>query len=120
MNIKNHKDKAVKVIIASLDDNKAEDIQVISLIGKADFAQYMIIASGRSSRHVDSVSDKVFRSLKKERLYCSSPEGKPLCDWTVIDAGHVLVHIFRDEIRSIYDLEKLWSEDFSSSQTVFK
>ena len=111
-----YKDPSVQSIVNALDDNKAEDIQVISLKGKADFAEFMVIASGRSSRHVDSVSDKVYRELRKDKLYCNKPEGKPLCDWTVIDAGHVLVHIFRDEIRSIYDLEKLWSEDFSSNQ----
>lgn len=111
-----YKDPSVQSIVNALDDNKAEDIQVISLKGKADFAEFMVIASGRSSRHVDSVSDKVYRELRKDKLYCNRPEGKPLCDWTVIDAGHVLVHIFRDEIRSIYDLEKLWSEDFSSNQ----
>ena len=111
-----YKDPSVQSIVNALGDNKAEDIQVISLKGKADFAEFMVIASGRSSRHVDSVSDKVYRELRKDKLYCNRPEGKPLCDWTVIDAGHVLVHIFRDEIRSIYDLEKLWSEDFSSNQ----
>ena len=115
---KNHKDPSVQSIVNALDDNKAEDIQIISLKGKADFAEFMVIASGRSSRHVDSVSEKVYRELKKDKLYCNIPEGRPLCDWTVIDAGHVLVHIFRDEIRSIYDLEKLWSEEFSSSHKV--
>jgi ribosome-associated protein len=118
LNTKYHLDASVKNILNSLDDNKAENIQVISLKGKAEFAEYMVVASGRSSRHVDSVSDKVYRSLRKEKLYCNRPEGKPLCDWTVIDAGHVLVHIFRDEIRSVYDLEKLWSEDFSSEKKV--
>ena len=111
-----YKDPSIQSIVKALDDNKAENIQVISLKGKADFAEFMVIASGRSSRHVDSVSDKVYRGLRKEKLYCNRPEGKPLCDWTVIDAGHILVHIFRDEIRSIYDLEKLWSEDFFSNK----
>ncbi|MDB9776293.1 ribosome silencing factor [Alphaproteobacteria bacterium] len=109
-----HKDLSVKNIVISLNDNKAEDIKIISLKGKAEFAEFMVLATGRSSRHVDSVSDKVYRSLKKDKLYCNKPEGRPLCDWTVIDAGHVIVHIFREEIRSIYDLEKLWSEDFFS------
>ena len=112
-----YKDPSVQSIVNALDDNKAEDIQVISLKGKADFAEFMVIASGRSSRHVDSVSDKVYRELRKDKLYCNRPEGKPLCDWTVIDAGHVLVHIFRNEVRDIYDLEKLWSEDFSNINT---
>ena len=100
-----------------MEDNKAENVSVISLKGKAEFAEYMVIASGRSSKHVDAVSDKVFRYLKKQKLYCNKPEGKPICDWTVIDAGHVLVHIFRNEIREIYDLEKLWAEDFSTIST---
>jgi ribosome-associated protein len=112
-----YKDLAVKAVVECLEDNKAENVSVISLKGKAEFAEYMVIASGRSSKHVDAVSDKVFRYLKKQKLYCNKPEGKPLCDWTVIDAGHVLVHIFRNEIREIYDLEKLWAEDFSTIST---
>lgn len=112
-----HKDTTVLSALLALDDNKAEDIRVINLKGKAEFAEFMVIASGRSSRHVDSVSDKVYRALRKKKFYCNRPEGKPLCDWTVIDAGHVLIHIFRDEIRPIYDLEKLWSEDFLTQQT---
>ena len=116
--ILNHdKDSSVKAIVDSLEDNKAENISVIALKGKAEFAEFMIVASGRSNKHVDSVSDKVYRYLKKNKLYCNKPEGKPLCDWTVIDAGHVLVHIFRNEVREIYDLEKLWSEDFNTINT---
>jgi ribosome-associated protein len=95
-----HQDPAVQAIINSLEDNKAENITVISLKGKAEFAEFMVVASGRSNKHVDSVSEKVYRDLKSQ-----------------IDAGHVLVHIFRNEIREIYDLEKLWSEDFSNLNT---
>ena len=69
-----YKDPSVQSIVNALDDNKAEDIQVISLKGKADFAEFMVIASGRSSRHVDSVSDKVYRELRKDMLYCNRPE----------------------------------------------
>jgi ribosome-associated protein len=112
-----YKDPAVKAVVECLEDNKAENVSVISLKGKAEFAEYMVIASGRSNKHVDAVSDKVYRHLKKQKMYCNKPEGKPLCDWTVIDAGHVLVHIFRNEVRETYDLEKLWSEDFSSIST---
>ena len=112
-----HKDPSVKAIVASLEDNKAEDISIISLKGKAEFAEFMVVASGRSNKHVDSVSEKVFQDLKNKKMYCTKPEGKPLCDWTVIDAGHVLVHIFRNEIREVYDLEKLWSEDFTNANT---
>ncbi len=112
-----HKDPSVQVIVESLEDNKAENISIISLKGKAEFAEYMVVASGRSNKHVDSVSEKVFRDLKTQKMYCTKPEGRPLCDWTVIDAGHVLVHIFRNEIRDVYDLEKLWSEDFTNANT---
>ncbi len=111
------KDPSVKAIVESLKDNKAENISIISLKGKAEFAEFMVVASGRSNKHVDSVSEKVFRDLKTKKMYCSKPEGRPLCDWTVLDAGHVLVHIFRNEIREVYDLEKLWSEDFSNTNT---
>ena len=112
-----HKDPSVRVIVDSLEDNKAEKISIITLKGKAEFAEFMVVASGRSNKHVDSVSEKVFRDLKTQKMYCTKPEGKPLCDWTVIDAGHVLVHIFRNEIREVYDLEKLWSEDFTNAST---
>ena len=109
-----HKDPAVQAIINSLEDNKAENVTVIPLKGKAEFAEFMVVASGRSNKHVDSVSEKVYRDLKSQKYFVHKPEGKPLCDWTVIDAGHVLVHIFRNEVREIYDLEKLWSEDFTN------
>ncbi len=112
-----HKDPSVSVIIESLEDNKAENISIIPLKGKAEFADFMVVASGRSNKHVDSVSEKVFQDLKTKKMYCTKPEGRPLCDWTVIDAGHVLVHIFRNEIREVYDLEKLWSEDFSNTNS---
>ena len=82
-----HKDPSVRVIVDSLEDNKAEKISIISLKGKAEFAEFMVVASGRSNKHVDSVSEKVFRDLKTQKMYCSKPEGRPLCDWTVIDAG---------------------------------
>ena len=114
----NHQDPSVNAIVESLEDNKAEKISIISLKGKAEFAEFMVVASGRSNKHVDSVSEKVFRDLKTKKMYGTKPEGRPLCDWTVIDAGHVLVHIFRNEIREVYDLEKLWSEDFSAANSV--
>ena len=112
-----HKDPSVSVIIESLEANKAENISIIPLKGKAEFAEFMVVASGRSNKHVDSVSEKVFRDLKTKKMYCTKPEGRPLCDWSVIDAGHVVVHIFRNEIREVYDLEKLWSEDFSNTNS---
>ena len=112
-----HRDPAVQAIINSLEDNKAVNVTVIPLKGKAEFAEFMVVASGRSNKHVDSVSEKVYRDLKSQKYFVHKPEGKPLCDWTVIDAGHVLVHIFRNEVREIYDLEKLWSEDFTNINT---
>ena len=112
-----HKDPAVQAVVHSLEDNKAENITVIPLKGKAEFAEFMVVASGRSNKHVDSVSEKAYRDLKSQKHFVHKPEGKPLCDWTVIDAGHVLVHIFRNEVREVYDLEKLWSEDFTNINT---
>ena len=114
----NHQDPSVNAIVESLEGNKAGKSSMISLKGKAEFAEFMVVASGRSNKHVDSVSEKVCRDLKTKKMYCTKPEGRPLSDWTVIDAGQVLVHIFRNEIREVYYLEKLWSEDFSAAKSV--
>ena len=112
-----HKDPAVQAIVDSLEDNKAENVTVIPLKGKAEFAEFMVVASGRSNKHLDSVTEKDYPHLKSQKHFVHKREGKPLGDWTVIDAGHVLVHIFRNEVREIYDLEKLWSEDFNTINT---
>lgn len=96
---------------ASLVDAKAEDIVAVDLDGKSPIADHMVIASGRSSRHVGAVADKLLQALKAEASGPIRVEGLAQADWVLIDAGDVIVHIFRPEVRSFYNLEKLWSSE---------
>jgi nicotinate-nucleotide adenylyltransferase len=93
-------------ILASLEDGKAEDIVTIDLAGKTDIADYMVIASGRSARQVTALTDHLLEALPKK--WRSSVEGKAQGDWVLIDAGDVIVHLFRPEVRAHYNLEKMW------------
>ena len=83
----------------------------------AHFLQCCIIATCRSTKHADSTADELIRRLKKVGIKCPNPEGRPKCDWIIVDAGSVLVHLFRQEIRDLYNLEKLWEFNFDSSET---
>jgi ribosome-associated protein len=96
---------------SSLEDAKAEDIVAVDLGGKSPIADHMVIASGRSSRHVSAVADKLLQTLKAEAAGPIRIEGLAQADWVLIDAGDVIVHIFRPEVRSFYNLEKLWSSE---------
>lgn len=95
------------VIKNALEDMKADDIVVIDLIGKTSIANYMVVASGTSNRHVASIAQKIEESLKKNGYKCSI-EGEDKADWVLIDAFDVIVHIFRPEVREFYNLEKMW------------
>jgi ribosome-associated protein len=97
------------LVSTALDDAKAEEIVIIDLTGKSAIADAMVVASGRSDRHVGAVADRVLRTLK-EGGYGNVPcEGLATCDWVLIDAGDIIVHIFRPEVRSFYNLEKMWA-----------
>lgn len=96
------------LIEASLDDDKAEDVVVIDLSEKSSFADYMVIASGRSSRHVTSIVDHLQERLKAAGIRDSAVEGMAQADWVLLDAGDVVVHVFRPEVREFYNLEKMW------------
>lgn len=102
-------DALKSAIESALDDNKAEDITTIDLAGKSSVADYMIIASGRSQRHVSTLADKLSHSLKSLSLPPLSVEGLETSDWVVVDCGDIIVHLFRPGIREIYQLEKMWS-----------
>ena len=104
-------------IISILDNAKAENLKIIDLTNKSSIADSFIIATCRSTRHADSTADELIRSLKKVGIKCPNPEGRPKCDWIIVDAGSVLVHLFRQEIRDLYNLEKLWEINFDSSET---
>lgn len=90
---------------------KAEDTVEIDLVGKTSIADAMIITSGRSQRHVGSIADKLLQELKAKGFGNARVEGLPACDWVLIDAGDLLVHIFRPEVRHFYNLEKMWGAD---------
>jgi ribosome-associated protein len=100
-----------QVILDVLDDAKAEDAVAIDLAGKTSLADHMIIASGRSDRHVGAIAEQIMSRLKDEGFRSVRVEGMPLCEWVLIDAGDVIVHVFKQDIRSFYNLEKMWSGD---------
>lgn len=93
----------------SLDDDKAIDIVVIELTGKTEIADYMVIATGQSSRQVGAMANHLSQIMKDQGVKSVAVEGTDKCDWVLIDAGDVLVHLFRPEVREFYELEKLWS-----------
>ena len=97
-------------VLAQLDEAKAEAIVTINLEGKGAIADNMVVASGRSSRHVGAIADQLVDKLKEAGHRNLRIEGMPQCDWVLVDAGDILVHLFRPEVRSFYNLEKLWSE----------
>lgn len=100
---------ALDAIVAQLEDSKAEEIVTIPLDEKTAIADAMIIASGRSNRHVGAIADQLVEKLKAGGHRDVRVEGMPQCDWVLVDAGDVVVHIFRPEVRSFYNLEKLLS-----------
>ena len=100
----------LKLVEKSLDDDKAEDIVVIDLAGKTDIADFMVIANGRSQRQVGTMADHLQRKLKAKGLKGIAAEGVPACDWGLIDAGDVIVHLFRPEVRDFYNLDKMWAK----------
>lgn len=95
-------------ILASLDDDKAEDVVSIDLRGRSSVADHMVICSGRSSRQVAAIAEKLVDRLKTEFGRSCKIEGKEQGDWVLIDAGDVVVHVFRPEVREFYQLEKMW------------
>jgi ribosome-associated protein len=99
-----------QIIIKTLDQNKAEDIISINLEDKSSMADYMIIASGTSSRHIQSLSEQVLIKLKNNGIQNSKIEGKDSSEWKLVDGIDLIVHIFHPEKRKFYELEKIWSE----------
>ncbi|GHF20435.1 ribosomal silencing factor RsfS [Kordiimonas sediminis] len=108
----------LNTIVTSLDDHKAEDITSINLAGKSSIADHLVIASGRSQRQVAALSDYVLRALKDKGVKGLHVEGLDQADWVLIDAGDVIVHIFRPEVRSFYNLDKMWTADLTDNETV--
>ena len=98
-----------KAVEDSLEEDKAEDICVINLAGKSTIAEYMVIATGRSKRHVTSIADRLAERLKISGVSPIGVEGKGEADWILLDLGDVIVQLFRQEVREFYELEKMWA-----------
>ncbi|MCG8359501.1 MAG: ribosome silencing factor [Kiloniellales bacterium] len=101
----------VEIVQSSLDDDKGEDIVVIDLAGKSDIADFLVVASGRSQRQVGAMTDHLVTKLKPLLARTPSVEGQNRCDWVLVDAGDVIVHLFRPEVREFYNIEKMWGAD---------
>lgn len=101
--------EALRIVLAAVEDMKAEDTVHIDLSGKTPIGDYMVVTSGRSQRHVGSIADRVVKDLEKAGTPRVRVEGMKQADWVLIDAGDVIVHVFRPEVRSFYNLEKMWS-----------
>lgn len=99
------------LVLNSLQTDKAEEIVTIPLKGKSSIADHMVVASGRSSRQVAAIIEKLYKRIKEDTGYVSKVEGKAAGDWVLLDAGDVIVHVFRPEVREFYQLEKMWLTD---------
>lgn len=96
-------------VVSILDEAKAEEIVSIDLAGKSTIGDFMVIASGRSDRHVGAIGDQLQRKLKEAGVGRIRAEGMETCDWVLIDVGDIIIHIFRPEVREFYKLEKMWT-----------
>ncbi|WP_428981618.1 ribosome silencing factor [Novosphingobium album (ex Liu et al. 2023)] len=96
------------LVLQSLDDDQAQDVVTIPLEGKSSIADHMVIASGRSSRQVAAIAQKLAERLKQAGFGNPRIEGLPVADWVLVDAGGIIVHLFRPEVRSFYNLERMW------------
>lgn len=104
-------------IMTLLDEAKAEHIVSIDLLGKSTMGDFMVIASGRSDRHVGAIGDQLQRALKEKHIGRIRAEGMETCDWVLIDAGDIIIHIFRPEVRDFYKLEKMWTGERPGDET---
>jgi ribosome-associated protein len=101
--------ETLRLVLARIDDMKAEDTVTINLAGKSSLADFMVVTSGRSNRQVGAIADRMIEDLHKAGIRDVRVEGMPHCDWVLIDAGDVIVHVFRPEVRDFYQLEKMWA-----------
>ena len=110
--------RAIDTVLASLDDSKAENIVSIDIQGKSSLGDYMVVASGRSHRHVAAVADQLLKALKDAGFGQARVEGLASADWVLIDAGDVIIHVFRPEVREFYNLEKMWQAPDLEEETI--
>ncbi|MFI0844491.1 ribosome silencing factor [Mesorhizobium sp. IMUNJ 23232] len=110
--------RALETVLASLDDSKAENIVSIDIQGKSSLADHMVVASGRSHRHVAAVADHLLTALKDAGFGNARVEGLTGADWVLIDSGDIIVHVFRPEVREFYNLEKMWQTPDLDEETL--
>jgi ribosome-associated protein len=103
----------IDLVLKSLDDAKAEQTVSIDITGKSSLTDHMVVTSGRSNRHVSAVADQLVTALRDAGFGKPRIEGLPHADWVLVDAGDVIVHIFRPEVREFYNIEKMWAVDFA-------
>ena len=113
--IKPTSEKLLALVLSSLDDDKAVEVVQINLRGKTEIGDYMVVASGRSTRQVSSMAEKLVDRVKHTFGFTAKVEGRDTGDWVLIDTGDVIVHIFRPEVRDFYQLEKMWQPGGDSS-----
>lgn len=99
------------MVLKGLDEAKAEDLVSIDITGKSALGDFMVVASGRSQRHVGAIADRLIDDLKSAGGRNIRVEGMPHCDWVLIDAGDVIIHVFHPEVRTFYNIEKMWLAD---------
>ncbi|WP_419907963.1 ribosome silencing factor [Hoeflea sp.] len=99
---------ALKLVLASLEESKAEDVVSIDITGKSALGDHMVVSSGRSNRHVTAICDHLLRDLKDAGFGTAKVEGLSNGDWVLIDAGDIIIHVFRPEVREFYNIEKMW------------
>ncbi|MTI17764.1 ribosome silencing factor [Rhodobacteraceae bacterium RKSG542] len=104
----------LELILNNLEDSKAEEIVSLDLQGKSALADCMVVATGRSQRHVGAIADHLLRALKIAGYGNARVEGLPHCDWVLIDIGDAIIHVFRPEVRAFYNVEKMWSAENTS------
>ena len=102
-------EETLRLVLARIDDMKAEDTVTIDLTGKSSIADAMVVTSGRSHRQVGAIADHLLKDLAEAGLPNVRVEGMPNCDWVLIDAGDIIVHVFRPEVRAFYNIEKMWA-----------
>ncbi|HVT51211.1 MAG TPA: ribosome silencing factor [Dongiaceae bacterium] len=108
----------LKLVEKSLDDDKAEDIISIDLAGKSSIADYMVIATGRSARQLNAMAQHLDEKLTKSGVRKVSIEGLTQGEWVLLDGGDVIVHLFKPEVRSFYNLEKMWGADLPEAERI--
>ena len=108
----------LETVLASLDDSKAENIVAIDIRKKSSIGDHMVVASGRSHRHVAAVADHLLKALKATGVQSARVEGQASADWVLIDTGDIVIHVFRPEVRDFYNLEKMWQTPDLDDETV--